>query len=158
MAIAPDIFGRIPLHFGGAFAADAAVATFGGLPGGGIGLLTQTLNFTYQQQITRLFEVGTTAVYYVAGRSQGQGTIAQVLGPTPVFLAFYATYGNVCNAATNTLFFQIGIGCNLPGDTGVGMRLTLNGVVLTSISLAVQAQDMVFNQNLAFMFITLLAS
>ncbi len=37
--------------------------------------------------------------------------MGQVLGPTKLSRAFLATYGNVCNAATNTLKFQMVNGC-----------------------------------------------
>ena len=155
-----DIFGRLPLQFGGAFAADSAVCTFGGLTGGGVGLLTQNLNFSYTQSITRLYEVGTPATFYIAGRSQGQGQIARVLGPRPVSAEFYAAYGDVCNAALNTLVFTITTGCEPPEVGGTplgGMIFGLIGVVLTSISISIQAQDMICNENLSMMYIALLA-
>lgn len=152
-----DLFGRVPLSFGGAFAADAAVLTFGGLAGGGVGLIAQQLSFAYQQQITRLFEVGSNNVYYVAGRSQGNASVARVLGPRPVTTAFYQTYGNVCNAATNTLVFQVATGCNLPGDTGSGIALALVGTVIMSVGFSVAAENMVVNEQLAMMYAALIS-
>lgn len=123
-----------------------------------MGLLTQQLNFQYQQQITRLYEVGSRNTFYVGGRSQGSATLARVLGPRIVNLAFYSTYGNICNAATNTLAFQLAVGCNNPADLGAGMAFTLIGCVITSISLSVGAENMIINENLQLMFVALLTS
>jgi hypothetical protein len=157
-AIKTDIFGRLPLEFGGAFAADAAVCAFGGQGiAGGVGLLTQQLSFQYQQQITRLYEVGSRKTFYVAGRSQGNANIARVLGPRPVSAAFYALYGDVCNAANNTLVFGLATGCELPGDLGAQVAFTLLGCVITSIGITVAAENMIVNENLTLMYVALLA-
>ncbi len=151
-----DIFGRQALDVGGAFAADAAVVTFAGIDGGGVGLLTQSLNFQYQQQITRLYEVGSRQTFYVGGRSQGSASVARILGPRAVSAAFYSVYGNICNAASNTLAFQLAVGCNDPADLGQGMAFSLLGVVITSIGISVQAENMIINEQLQLMFVTLL--
>lgn len=155
MPTTTDIFGRLPLEFGGAFAADAAVVTFGGIDGGGVGLLTQQLSFQYQQQITRLYEVGSRNTFYVGGRSQGSASVARVLGPRPVTAAFYLVYGNICNAATNTLMFSLISGCN-PGDVLGGMVFALVGVVINSIGVSVSAEQMIVNEQLQMMYVALL--
>ena len=144
------------MEFGGAFAADSAICTFGGIAGGGVGLLTQQLSFQYNQQITRIYEVGSRKTFYVAGRSQGSSQVARVLGPRPVAVAFYAAYGNVCNAALNTLIFQVVTGCNVPGDTGAGLAFAMIGSVIVSIGISVAAENMIVNEQLALMFIALL--
>lgn len=157
-----DIFGRLPLEFGGAFSADAAAVTFGLGPGveSGVGLLTQNLQFTYQQAITRLYELGTRKTFYIAGRSQGNGQIGRVLGPRAATLAFYAAYGNVCNAMNNILNFAAGVGCNSPGDiTGPqALVFTLTGVIILSIAMSVQSENMIVGEQLGIMFVAMLAS
>lgn len=154
--MASDIFGRVPLQFAGAFVADGAVATFGGLAGGGVGLLCQQLSFNYQQAVTRLYEIGSQLTYYVVGRTQGSAQVNRVLGPRPVSTAFYKTYGNPCNS--NVITFRAGVGCNLEtvGGSSTQIVFTLTGVVLMSISLSVAAQDMIVNEQLQMMYIALL--
>ena len=152
--MALDIFGRLPMQFGGAFAADAAVCSFGGLAGGGVGLLTQQLQFSYQQRVTRLYEIGTNYTFYVVGRSAGEISVNRVLGPRPVSLAFYQAYGNPCNSG-NTLLFQVGVGCFLPGDSGAGISFLLTGVLLTTISISVQAETMIVAEALQMMYVSL---
>jgi len=160
-----DILGRVPLMFGGAFIADGAVATFGGLAGGGVGLLCQQLSFSYQQSVVRLYEIGSNLAFYIVGRTQGSAQAARVLGPRPVSLAFYTAYGNPCN--NNVITFKAGVGCGSnvtstgPGVGGNGytqITLTLTGVVLMSISMSVAAQDMIINEQLQMMYIALMAS
>lgn len=157
-----DIFGRLPPDFGGAFGADAAVLAFALGPGGpsvtgGVGLLTQSLEFKYTQQIQRIYEVGSRNVFYVVGRTQGDAAVARVLGPRPVLLAFYQAYGNACRAGENVLLFQVGTGCSLPADTGAGLAFALLGVVLTSLGVSVKADDMMVGEQLTMMYTALVA-
>jgi hypothetical protein len=148
-----DIFGRLPQQFGGAFSADAAVASFSGLAGGGVGLLCQQIQFTYQQRVTRLYEIGSRFTFYVVGRTSGEATVQRVLGPRPVSLAFYAAYGNPCTMGT--LLFQVGVGCFL-GQIEGSLSFVLTGVLLTSVSISVRAEDMIVAESLQMMFVALL--
>jgi hypothetical protein len=160
-----DIFGRRALDFGGAFAADSAniglslECTDGeGVQSTSAGLLTQTLNVQYQQPITRLYEVGTQMTYYVAGRPQGTATIARILGPGVIMAAFYACLGDVCRADQNDLCFCIEAGCIGNADQDFNaMRIGLKNVVLQSLGISIQAQDMIINEQLSLFFTALIA-
>jgi hypothetical protein len=168
-----DVFGRTPLQFGGAFSADAATVTFGSISSentgldAGIGLLTQQLGINYQQPVTRIYEIGTHNVYYIAGRCQGNANVARILGPRPIMTAFYEQYGDVCNASENVIQFYAETGCLAAGDFAPNnqstiqdvpaLLLEMTGVVLTTISETVRAEDMVLNEQLQLMFISLLA-
>lgn len=152
-----DIFSRANQDFKGSFASDAAQVAFSGDGSGnvfGVGLLTQNLGVNYTQSITRLYEIGTNYTYLVAGRTQGQLSMGRVLGPRPVAAAFYTTYGNVCNAATNNLNFSAQAGCNSQ-SLGGSLTFGVQNAVIVSIGLSVGAQDMVINENLAMTFISL---
>jgi hypothetical protein len=159
----------VPLEFGGAFSADGARVTFGlgntALPGNqpqvsvlaGVGLLSQSLQFQYQQPVQRIYELGTKLCYYIAGRAMGNASIARILGPRQVLLAFYQVYGNVCNAAENILEFAATTACGPAANDGFLLML-LTGVVLTAVADGVRAEDMVVSEQLQLMFISLLAS
>lgn len=153
----PDIYARSGQDFKGSFAADAARVVFAGSSGdglvAGVGLLTQTLNVNYAQAIQRLYEIGTNFTYFIAGRTQGSVGLGRVLGPRPVQLAFYRKYGNVCNAATNNLNFEAATGCDAAGNTQV--RFGIRNSVISNMSLAVNANDMMINEQLQMMFISL---
>ena len=148
----PDIFNRTTDSFGGSFAADNAKVTFPALITGGsdAGLLVQNMNASYQQNITRLFEVGSPSIYYVGGRTNGQASIARIVGPRKIAAAFYTTYGDVCNASTNSLHFSMTAGCG--AAVGARTSYTCHFVVITQIGLSVTSADMLINENVAMMF------
>lgn len=164
-----DIYNRVADAFGGSFAADAAQVMFVqpgiigsgqgvNAGGGGVGMLVQQLQFTYSQAVTRVYELGSSLSFYVAGRTQGQATMGRILGPRPLALTFYQQYGDVCNAATNTLHVQMAAGCGTPGQFQQGSNLfafTLRFCVITSIGVSMQAQDMIINEQLQIMFSSL---
>lgn len=179
----PEIFGRTPLSFGGGFAADAANIYFGyvcppnlgpvlnpNLPGcdvgaggnavpfAGVGLLTQNINISYQQPVTRIYEIGGSYQYYIAGRPQGNANLGRIVGPRPVSVAFYTTFGNVCAGPNTTLIFAGAAGCSTQPALGGanGFMFAISGALLQGIGMSVAAQDMIINEQLSFMFISLL--
>lgn len=157
-----EIFGRTASTFGGAFSADDAVMTFPAISDASgtsqraqVPFLLQSAQFDYQQQITRLYELTSSAIYYVAGRAEGSGSLSQVLGPTKLSQNFLRTYGQVCNAGTNILHFSMATGCRGTGTAGVGgtdwsnvHSFTANFVVLNGISLGMVADTMIIQQTL----------
>ncbi len=159
-----NLFGRTGNDFGGSFAADAAKIIFAGGTsdalagaGGGVGLLTQQLQVGFQQQISRIYEVGSNFTFLVEGRSQGQFSVGRVLGVRPVQLAFYSKYGNVCNAATNILSLQLATGCDdRPGGAKLAsIAFLIRAAVLISVNITVAAMDMIVNESLQGMFVSL---
>lgn len=155
----PDVFGRQPLQFGGAFSADDMVVTFGGVGlAAGSGLLVQSVNFQYQQPINRVYDLGNARlIFYIAGRPQGSASLSRIIGPRAVTLAFYDAYGNVCNAGTNTLDFSFATGCGGTVNSGTA-AYSMTGVVLTAVAGSIQAEQMLFNEQLQLMFAALMAS
>lgn len=169
-----DAFGRVPLTYGGGFAADSACISLGltcedeeGDPIEIPGLLTQQLGIQYQQPITRLYEVGSQRTYFVAGRPQGTSNIARVLGPGSLMAEFYSCLGNVCNAVNNDMCFCLEAGCfgqeegqqDCHGDEIApfgAMNICLKNVVMQNLGFTVQAQDMLINEQLALFFTALI--
>ena len=160
--MAEDIFNRKTDVFGGSFASDQAVITFPNVQGLGgafaadFGLLVQRLQTAYQQNVTRLYEVGRPAIYYVGGRTNGDTTIDRVVGPRTIQDVFYRKFGDVCQALSNTLDFSIRTGCE--GASGAAfdqqgvVSYTAFFCVITSIGLGIQAADVIINENLRIMF------
>lgn len=151
----PDIYGRNTDAFAGSFAADQGRLTFPQLvdnQGAVTGLLLQNMGVTYSQQVTRLFEVGSSNIYYVAGRTSGQANIARVVGPRKLAREFYLTYGDVCRARTNTLHFSVSTGCDTTQNNTARASYTAHFAVITTIGLTVAAGDMLINEQLALMF------
>lgn len=143
-----DVFGRTVAAYGGSFAADTARLVFNAAPSSG--LLVQNLNFQYSQNITRLYDLGDNKVYYVGGRTQGQMSIARVIGPRVLLAQFYSQYGDVCNARGNMAMFQMARGCE-----GATFSYTMMYCVITTIGVAAAAADMVVNEQSTIMFSSL---
>jgi len=149
--MANDIFIRAATQLAGAFSADQGRLSFGG----GISTaLVQNVNASYMQNVTRLYEVGNAPnqcmanVYYVGGRSQGQMSIARVIGPSILLSAYYCKFGNVCQAQTNTIQLTFNpLACN-----GGWAAYTCNYCVITQVGISVAAQDMIVNESSQLMF------
>src|SRR6478609_7370678 len=108
-----DIFNRASNKLGKAFAADGAAVAFSGEDGLlGAGMIVQNVNIGYQQQVTRIYEIGSDLTYYIAGRVQGNLTVGRIVGPGVIMGAFYAKFGNVCNAQDNVMNLMVATGCN----------------------------------------------
>lgn len=149
--MADDVFSRKTDLFGGAFAADSSELY---LPGSSeaTGLLVQQLQFTYAQQVTRLYEIGSQAIYYVGGRTNGDASINRVLGPKQLAVQFYQDYGDLCKAGTNTLQFKMSASCPTGAKTRADATLVLGMTVITQIGVTMTAQDMLINEQLRMMY------
>lgn len=146
--MATDMFGNT-VTFGGAFNADGATITFDSKY---TGLLVQSLQWGYMQNISRLYDVTSTDIVLVSGRTQGQGSMSRVMGPSALAAAFFLKYGNVCYADTNTLTVTAEVECGQAGGNDT-VNLVMSGVVINSYGGAISAQDMVVNEQLGFVFL-----
>ncbi len=159
------IFQREDTSVNGVFSSDRAKLEFTGTVKG---VLVQGMNFTYAQQVTRLYEIGSdsdlTNIYYVGGRTQGTLQLNRVIGPNATIKELYSQYGDVCNAKDNPLELILeetdcGTGGGLAGGAaavgggGAGkMVYTLKFCVLIQVGVSLQAQDMVINEQSQIMF------
>jgi len=144
-----DIFSN-EVSYGGAFAADGATIAFD--MAGLTGLLVQTLPWGYVQNVTRLYDVTSTDIVLVSGRTQGEGKMARVMGPSSLTADFFAKYGNVCYADNNTLTVSAEASCTRAGFSNT-VELEMNHVVLNHYGGAIAAQDMVINEQIGFIFL-----
>jgi hypothetical protein len=87
-----DIFGRIPLEFGGSWHSDVTLVTWATVFPAGSALLAQGLCFDYTQQITRLYEVGSSATFYIGSAVRGTWQAGRILAPRAISAQFYAAY------------------------------------------------------------------
>ena len=164
-----DIFNRNTDAYGGSFAADGAYVSFttevalpddAGLVGNAdknVGLLTQNLTINYQQQIQRIYEIGTAFHFFVAGRTQGTMQVGRIMGPRPISIAFYAKFGDVCNCSTNNIDLTLATGCSTVGqfiDT-TSFLLSARFCVINSIAISMNAQDMLISEQLQMMYCAL---
>lgn len=139
-----NIFGTEQTHEG-SFRADDLKLTFAG--GDGAGALVQQANFTLTRQVNMLYEIGSTNVYYVGNRRQGQAQLNRVVGGSGQFQQLVTTYADMCNPDMLTL--EASGGC---GGAAGGVTYNLMEATLTQIGASVTAQDIVITENLGFIF------
>lgn len=135
----------------GSFRADQLTMRFDG--NSVEGFLIQNVQFTFSQQVTMIYEIGSSYVYYVGGRSQGTATLMRVVGPQPLAADFINRYNDICDPQPIEL--DASAGCPNTVSYTSGIVYSLEEAVLTSISVSVTSQNVVINEQLQFMFIDL---
>lgn len=148
-----DVFKRTELKFGGAFAADKGLIT----PNKGLsGIMMQSINLNYSQNVTRMYEIGSTAadpnVYYIGGRSQGTMQAAHVIGPKVAMKTYYENFSDVCEAETNDIELKLTKAECKSGGAARSISYKAKYCVLIQIGMSVSAQDLVINENSQLMF------
>jgi len=141
----PAVFSGAQTHNGG-FRADQVSLQFGGTDVNGF--LVQQVQFSYAQQVSTLYEIGSSNVYYVGGRAQGSASLARVVGPSPLAGDFITRFNDLCSP--QDINFDASAGCEAGGT-----EYTLEDAVLTTLGVTVTAQDVVVNESLQFIFVNL---
>ena len=141
----PSIFnsgGKEQTH-NGSFRAEDLTVDFGGQSG--IGALVQQAQFTVQRTVNMIYELGSNNVYYVGNRRQGTANLSRVVGSSTAFRQLLTKFGDMCKQDTLTLTAAGGCG----GQSGT-VNYDLLYATLTSIGGSVTANDIVINEQLAF--------
>lgn len=147
--MANDIYSR-KVEYGDAFEADKVKIKFSGF---GLGLIGQSIQTVYAQILNRIWDLGSNKTFLIAGRTSGNATFQTLSGPSGTVKAFLRKYGDVCQAASNTLDFSYtGAWCR---GGGTSDSFSLHNVVVQQATLAVSAQDMMLNNGVAAMFISM---
>lgn len=150
----PDVLGRAPSTYAGAFSADRSRLVLFGAPGPG--LLVQNVGVQYQQPIQTIFEVGSNYRYYVVGRPSGQMNIGQILGPTELSLAALRRLGDPCNGQANRrLDLTLGTAACLGANVGREIILSADGCIGSSAQFSVAAEQMLVSQQVGVTFANL---
>jgi hypothetical protein len=141
--------------YGGSFRADDVTLSFGD-GGAKKGALVQSVQFQIQRNINMLYEIGSTNVYYVGGRRQGNATFQRVVSGSEDFKSMATKFGDICapdNLVLNAS--QAVCGAEAGGAANGGVTYTLVKATLQSVGATVSANDIVINESLGFMFIDL---
>jgi len=167
---ANNALGSLANNLNGVFSANKVKLQFAatGTPSPISGVLVQSINFTYSQNISRIYEIGDQAqnsgqanMYYVVGRTQGQAAVQRVVGPQATIAQIYSQYGDACKACVNDLVLNFNEqACCVGGQAGstgdMALMFTLKFCVLQQVGAALNANDMIVNENTSIMFSDLL--
>ena len=107
--------------------------------------LIQNWSVQYQQQITPIYEVGSSRIFWAKGNPTGNGSIGRIVGST-----FLRMSSDICDKGTT---IQIE---NASGACSSGaVSLTCTGAICTSIGFSAQAGSPTVAEQLSFMFAAL---
>ena len=151
----------------GSFATDTAVMS---ALAGGVAVplgIVQNLQIQFGQQVARIYDLTNggaaavdkiAAVYYVGGRTNGQLTLARVVGPAAGNVGdFYTKTSDICAPVTLSFGFDSTL-CVPAGGKQVKAPKTeyvVTGALLTNVGITVAAQDMIINESCTLMFANL---
>jgi hypothetical protein len=142
--------------YGGSFRADDVTLSFGN-GGAKKGALVQSVQFQIQRNVNMLYEIGSTNVYYVGGRRQGNATFQRVVSGSTDFKEMATKFGDICKPDNLVLNAKQAV-CGTTAAGGAvagGVEYTLVSATLQSVGATVSANDIVINESLGFMFIDL---
>lgn len=162
-----DLWNRQEQVLRGGLAADRLFMTWPALNNFGLGLMIQSIGCRYVQPIRRAWELGpggvpaagggfevidcdvlnppikcqhrVQATYWMVGRAEGQVQFNRVVGPEPVTMLFYRTYGTPC--ASNILTISGRVGCQAGGGNSQLTRWRMSGVLLSEYQMQAAAQE-----------------
>lgn len=149
-----EIFKNTSLQFGGAFAANRGlISSFGGRL---TGVLMQSLQLSYSQAVTRIFEIGQSGqvgnIYYIGGRASGNMSVAHIMGPKLLMKPFYEAFSDICEAGNNNVQVQLDKAACGPGGGTRRLTYVAKFCVLIQIGMNVGAQDLLINEGSSLMF------
>jgi hypothetical protein len=144
--MARDVFNR-EVDLGAPLAADATRLLLADI--GEEDMLVQNVSIQYKQNINRLYEVGSSKTFFIAGRTEGTISIKRIIGGKGVQGGFVTKYGDVCNMANNHMTFTFEAGCTDGSNVG---KITASACVIQSVAYSVAASDMIINEDITLMF------
>lgn len=147
------VFAGTPQAYNGAFRANQLVLSFANTPTAGH--LVTRINFSYQQEISMLYELGSAFVYYVGGRARGKAEMERVIGPAPLGGSFIQNMNDICKPDTVVLDASGGCPKGASSSGGGGAKYTLQDCVLESVGGNIQVEDSMMHENMGLMFANL---
>jgi hypothetical protein len=113
------------------------------------GMLVQSWQANYQQQVQELFEIGTQALYWVKGRPVGQGTLGRVVGKKGNPLFFPDEGYDICEGGVK---LDINAKSGVCDNAGAGIKISMDGCIVTNIGFSMQVQDTFLRENVGWRF------
>ena len=159
MAAGKDVFGygRNPKP-DGVFSSEDSSLTIGDSNTTAAGYLVQQWNVEYSQDVQEVFEIGSTKLYWAKGRPQGRGVIGRIVGAknpdTPSGGLMPQNAFDICDGGASMTITATGGHC-VSGSVAKldkGVKLVMQGVVITSIGFAMNVRDVRIMENYGWRF------
>jgi hypothetical protein len=124
-------------------------------------LLVQALNISYRQPFSRFYEMSSSRLYYVAGRTRGTARLNQVCGPHAIMGSFHEIVGSPLPPSGNVVDFATleratDSEADKRGASNDGYRA--EDCALRSIGLNTIVADMAINEGAVLGFSNLVAT
>jgi hypothetical protein len=138
---------------GGVFNGVDVTITLGSATGNGLqGALVQQIAVSYRRQINRLYELGSDDTYYILGRTEGTAQMSNIVGPSSVVSEMLDALSDACKVSQNVL--NIKANPTICGTEAAvsNVNFSLEGCILSDISVTVSVQDFTVAQQASIMF------
>jgi len=131
-------------------------------------LAVQNAQIQSQRPVQEFYDLFSSNVYYVSGRSQTQCSMDRILGPKGSMANLYKALSDPCQIGTNVAVLTMkGKYCvsgtwdsTPPGSVDVlagGDKLTMSNCIMDRVSIAMRAQDFLFTEQFSFKAIDLIS-
>lgn len=137
-----DIFGYSRSGASDVFVADKSRLSITGVSGVD---LIQGWQITYQQNITPIYEIGSSKLYWAKGSPIGQGQIGRIIGNT-----FLHMGTDICDKGATIQITNASGSCS-----GGSVSLTCTGSICTSVGFQAQAGNPTVSESVSFQFASL---
>lgn len=107
--------------------------------------LIQGWSIQYSQQITPIYEVGSSRIFWAKGNPMGQGSIGRIVGAN-----FLRMSSDICDRGTTIQISSVSGSC----QSG-SVSLTCTGAICTSIGFSAQAGNPTVSESVSFQFAAL---
>jgi hypothetical protein len=146
-----DVFG-IDSQLGGVFKGTSFAVTLGSVNSTLAGALVQSIQVAYSRSITRVWELGSLNQFYIQGRTEGQGSLQQIVGPAGIVSALLTGMSDICTASGQTMSLSA---ANNACAGAAGTAVMLDAPVATNFTLGSTVQGFLVDTGLSFTYVSM---
>lgn len=146
-----DVFGR-DITYRGSFKGEKVRVTISSLAGGA---LVREVRLKYAQPVSRVWDLSSGGVYFIAGVPEGQWSFGIIAGPT-VTPDLLSAALDICRPGTITISASPGY-CDIASASSSSRAAdySLNSAVLSEFGMDASTADMMINQSVGGLFVSL---
>lgn len=123
--------------------------------GNSSGLIVQSVQAQMERPISKLYEIGSLNMYYIAGRLKGQGVLRNVIGPVNNSIEGMTKFGKLCPAGgENDIVVSAPDGTDICSskDPVLSKKLVYKDAALMGVTINAQAEQDIISGDWSYMF------